>query len=221
MNEEKKPEKGELEKLHDEMEASIKKADAQIEKLKKEGAMASLLNPENFIKLIRNLGLILMVLGIIKLLFPSLLFKEWLGLGMKLISTTFIVSGIIIFFIGLGWKIIPAVFEATVTRFGKLEEKTRKEGSTFFIPFIEEMTLWPMNQRTLPIPLEDTYTKDRLLVTAKIAIWWKIIDPVKTKRSLNTINAVEDKIVFKTHAAQRMFFASHTLNEALGEGSFA
>lgn len=115
---------------------------------------------------------------------------------------TFIVGGISIFFIVLVTIILCSSIVITgkneftvVKKFGKIEKVISEPGISFKIPFIEGTVSIPKTLLIYDIPESEVITKDKKNMVVDCYVCWKITDPVKFAKSLNSsISSAEARI---------------------------
>ena len=100
-----------------------------------------------------------------------------------------------------------------VFRFGRAQLE-RGPGMTFVLPWVEKSKSIDIRVVTLPIPAQDTMTRDNISVRISAVCFFQIVDPVKSvikiEDSMNAINQVAQTTL-------RSVIGQHELDEILIE----
>lgn len=107
----------------------------------------------------------------------------------------FIVTVFAICFISSSLVITKKNEYKVIKKFGKIEKIISKEGISFKTPFIENEISIPKELLIYDIPESDVITKDKKSMVVDSYVTWKITDPKKFAKTLNSnITAAEGRI---------------------------
>ncbi len=100
-----------------------------------------------------------------------------------------------------------------VFRFGRAQTE-RGPGLTFVLPLIEKSQKIDIRTVTMPIPAQDTITRDNISVRISAVCFFQVVDPVKS------VVKIEDVVSAMNQVAQttlRSVVGQHELDEILAE----
>lgn len=138
-------------------------------------------------------------------------------------ETTWLILGA--FFIGVfvltnSVRIIRQHEKGLVERFGRYS-RTLGSGISFLVPFIETLSKTDMREQIINVPPQKVITKDNVTVLVDAAIFYKVIDPVKSEYEVadfsyacttlaqtNLRNLIGDQSLDQTLTARDMINAS-------------
>lgn len=83
---------------------------------------------------------------------------------------------------------------SVIKRFGKIVDVNYKAGISFKTPFIEDVYMIPKNIQFYDMQESDVITKDKKTMVADSYVLWKITDPFKFAKTLNSVVLAESRI---------------------------
>lgn len=83
---------------------------------------------------------------------------------------------------------------SVIKRFGKIVNVNYAAGLSFKTPFIEDVYMMPKNIQFYDMPESDVITRDKKTMVADSYVLWKITDPIKFAKTLNSVVAAEGRI---------------------------
>jgi regulator of protease activity HflC (stomatin/prohibitin superfamily) len=110
-------------------------------------------------------------------------------------------------------KFVTEYNRLVVFRFGRAQRE-RGPGLTYVLPLVEKSLRVDIRTVTLPIPAQDTLTRDNISVRISAVCFYQIVDPVKS------ITKIEDVMSATNQLAQttlRSIIGQHELDEILVE----
>jgi regulator of protease activity HflC (stomatin/prohibitin superfamily) len=89
-----------------------------------------------------------------------------------------VVIALVVFYAGLGLKIVKQYEQGLVERFGKYRE-TLDPGLHLIVPFIDRIRRVDMREIVVDVPPQEVITKDNVVVTVDAVVYYQATDPVK------------------------------------------
>ena len=102
-----------------------------------------------------------------------------------------------------------------VKRFGKIERVTDTAGISFKTPFVEEVYYIPKNIQFYDLPESDVITMDKKTMVADSYVLWKIVDPIKFAKTLNSTVTAEGRIDSAVYNSIKNVISSITQAEVI------
>ena len=85
---------------------------------------------------------------------------------------------VLVFYVGLGLKIVRQYEAGLVERFGKYRE-TLDPGLHLIVPFIDRLRRVDMREIVVDVPPQEVITQDNVVVTVDAVVYYQATDPVK------------------------------------------
>lgn len=131
------------------------------------------------------------------------------------ITIIIIVLIITLIILGNSTVIIKENEYGLIKKFSKVERIYDKANIYFKIPFIESVETLPKQIVLYDLPVSDVLTKDKKAMVVDNYVLWKIVDPLKFVKTLNTIAEAERRLDTEVYNALKNSIGQLTQTEVI------